>query len=300
MIANQTSTPFLKTMINAYFGTAITPFEPDEKLENELLPHQKQCYHRIKEQSFLGGLTVIVGEPGTGKTIFKQALLQLSQKTWHIIVINRAIFSWHSFLSLLTQALQIESRGQTSTIEKNIVGEARKLNQRGKSLIFIIDDAHLIPSDILKKIRLLLEDFPKNHNLVLIGQLELMTLLRMREHEEILSRITQSAEFKPLSPADITAFIHHQLDRTGLPHNTFTEAALHLIKKVSHGNLRATKNLCLGGMLEAIRAQTKTVDIEHINQVLDQPHWRKSNILEGKEPVVFTNQRPDYTNKDLS
>jgi hypothetical protein len=53
-------------------------------------------------------------------------------------------------------------------------------------------------------------------------------------------------------------------------------------------------------MLEAVRAQTKIVDIEHINRVLDQPHWRQSNMLEGKEPVVFTNQRPDYKNKDLS
>jgi len=52
-------------------------------------------------------------------------------------------------------------------------------------------------------------------------------------------------------------------------------------------------------MLEAIRHQTKTVDIKHINLVLDQPHWRSSNRLEGKEPVVFTNQKPKYKDKDL-
>jgi len=32
----------------------------------------------------------------------------------------------------------------------------------------------------------------------------------------------------------------------------------------------------------------------------DQPHWRQSNRLEGIEPVVFTNQRPDYKSKDLT
>jgi len=241
-------------MINAYFGTPITPFETDGKLENELLPQQKQCFLRIKEQSFLGGLTVIVGEPGTGKTIFKQSLLQLSNKNWQVIVINRAIFSWHSFLSLLTQALQLEQQGRDSTIEKNIISEVRKLNSRGKSLLFIIDDAHLIPQQIL-----ILEDFPKNHNLILIGQPELMTLLKMRDNDEIRSRITQSAEFKPLSPTDILTFIQHQLDRAGLPHNTFTENALHLINKASHGNLRAVKNLCLASMVEAVRTQTKSI-----------------------------------------
>jgi len=53
-------------------------------------------------------------------------------------------------------------------------------------------------------------------------------------------------------------------------------------------------------MVEAIRHQTKTVDTKHINLVLDQPHWRSSNRLEGIEPVVFTNQQPNYKNKDLS
>ena len=37
-------------------------------------------------------------------------------------------------------------------------------------LVPIIDDAHLMPADCLRKLRLLCEDFPRSHNLVLIGQ----------------------------------------------------------------------------------------------------------------------------------
>lgn len=177
---------------------------------------------------------------------------------------------------------------------------ARTLNSRGKCLIFIIDDAHLIPQDLLKRIRMLLEDFPKNHNLVLIGHLELMDIIKRRAHEDILSRITNSAEFKPLSPADTKEFIHHQLDRAQLPHSTFTHEAIELICKVSTGNLRSIKNLAISSMVEAIRMQTKIIDHPQVNSVLDQPHWRRSSQLEGIEPVVFTNQQPNYNNKDLS
>lgn len=300
MTANQTYQFALKAMINAHFGTTKTPFETDQELINELLPHQKHAYTRVKDQSFIGGLTVVIGEPGTGKTIFKQALVQLPNKQWHIIVINRAIFSWNSFLSLLAQALQIESKGNSTVLETLIISEVRTLHRRGKCLILIVDDAHLIPPDHLKQIRLLLEDFPKNHNLVLIGQPELMTTIKRRDNEDIRSRITQSSEFKSLSPNDMLDYMHRQLDQSGLPHNTFTEAAINLILKVNNGNLRATKNLCLGGMQEALRSQTRTVDHHEINRVLDQPHWQQSNMLEGKEPVVFTNQRPDYKGKDLS
>lgn len=287
-------------MINSHFGTTKTPFETDQELVNELLPHQKQAYTRVKDQSFIGGLTVVIGDPGTGKTIFKQALMQLPHKQWHSIVINRAIFSWNSFLSLLAQALQTESKGNSAVLETTILTEVKKLHRQGKSIILIIDDAHLIPLEQLKQIRLLLEDFPKNHNLVLIGQLELMTTLKRRDNQDILSRITQSCEFKSLSPNDVLDYIQKQLNQCGLPHNTFTEAALNLINKVNNGNLRATKNLCVGGLVEAIRSQTRTVDHTEINRVLDQPHWQQSNQLEGKEPVVFTNQRPAYKAKDLS
>ena len=33
---------------------------------------------------------------------------------------------------------------------------------------------------------------------------------------------------------------------------------------------------------------------QQINSVLNQPHWRHSNQLEGIEPLVFTNQRPEF------
>jgi putative transposase len=66
----------------------------------------------------------------------------------------------------------------------------------------------------------------------------------LNDNEDIRSRITQSTEFKSLSPNDILDYIQHQLDKCGLPHNTFTESAINLILKVNHGNLRATKNLC--------------------------------------------------------
>ena len=51
------------------------------------------------------------------------------------------------------------------------------LNRSGRMLVTIIDDAHLMEMESLRKLRLLLEDFPKNHNLILVGQVELLANL---------------------------------------------------------------------------------------------------------------------------
>jgi len=71
------------------------------------------------------------------------------------------------------------------------------------------------------------------------------------------------------------AFILAELDRIGLGHNTFTQGALDLIVRSADGVLRKTRNLCLACMLQAVRAAEKTIDIDNVNRVLIQPHWRK-------------------------
>ena len=73
----------------------------------------------------------------------------------------------------------------------------------------------------------------------------------------------------------VEQFILDQLDRAGLGHNTFTQEALALIVRSGEGLLRRTRNLCLGSLLEAVRDQTRVVDLKHVNRVLIQPHWRK-------------------------
>jgi type II secretory pathway predicted ATPase ExeA len=103
---------------------------------------------------------------------------------------------------------------------------------------------------------------------------------------DIKSRITYSAKLDTLSPAHLIDYIHHQLDRVGLPHNTFTEAALNLITRSSEGTLRAAKNLCTGSLIEAVRDHTKTVDLKQVNAVLLQPHWRHNQSDEPAQPVL--------------
>jgi type II secretory pathway predicted ATPase ExeA len=59
-------------------------------------------------------------------------------------------------------------------------------------LVPIIDDAHLMQSDCLRRLRLLFEDFPHSHNVVLIGQPPLLQSLALTVNEEIRSRVTYS------------------------------------------------------------------------------------------------------------
>lgn len=270
-------------MIRQYFGLTKDPFIID--LDAPLLEHQQRHFDILKVHSQQGGLCLILGEPGTGKTVLKTHIVAHDPKSWITPVINRSLHSWHNILRLLCQAFELEADGSDHKCEARLIAEARALNIKGKNVIPIIDDAHLLPIEVLRKLRLLLEDFPKNHNLILIAQPALNTTLQLRINHDIKSRVTYSAKIEQLTPAHLIEYIQSQLDRVGLPHSTFSEEATNLITRSAEGTLRAVKNLCIGSLIEAVRDRTKTVDLKQVNAVLLQPHWRHNQQNEPSEPV---------------
>ena len=56
---------------------------------------------------------------------------------------------------------------------------------------------------------------------------------------------------------------------------TFTPEGLALVVRSGDGLLRRTRNLALSSLIEAVRDQTRIVDLKQVNRVLIQPHWRK-------------------------
>jgi MSHA biogenesis protein MshM len=259
-------------MLRSHFGLQRNPFDTEHLA---LLAHQQEVFEILKVHAQQGGLCLVLGEPGTGKSILKQALLNQDPKRVITPVVNRTLHTYHNTLRILCEAFQIEFQGRDHHCERLLVQEAFRVYRAGKMLVPIIDDAHLMPADCLRKLRLLCEDFPRSHNLVLLGQPPLLQSLALSINEEIRSRVTYSALLPRLSPETTEAFILGQLDQAVLGHNTFSQEALALIVRSGEGLLRRTRNLCVSSLIEAVRDQTRIVDLKQVNHVLIQPHWRK-------------------------
>lgn len=264
-------------MIQAFFGIDRIPFLIDEI---NLLDHQQEIFDILKVHAYQGGLCLLMGEPGTGKTVIKNAIKQSADKTSLVVNIGRTLHTYVNTIKILCHAFNIEHSGSSFKCEKRLIEEAYSLNNLGKTLIVIIDDAHLMEMQTLRRLRLLFEDFPKNHNSILIGQTQLIHNMALKVNEDIKSRVTYSTILKKLNPDDMERFITKELDVAGLPHNIFTENALSLVIRSSDGILRKARNLALSCMVEAVRSRKKTIDIDNVNRVLIQPHWRIEKDIE--------------------
>jgi type II secretory pathway predicted ATPase ExeA len=264
-------------MIRAWFGIGIDPFS----LENiDLLRQQQEIYDTLKVHSQQGGLCLVMGEPGTGKSVIKETIRQKVDKRTIIIPINRTMHTYTNTLKILCGAFQIDLDGAHVKCEKRLIDAAYTSNRDGKSIITIIDEAHLMDVAVLRKLRLMFDEFPKNHNLILFGQSNILALVSLRINEDIKSRITFSATLLKINPDDMETFILTQLDKAGLGHNTFTDEAIALIVRSADGYLRRCRNLCISCLIEAVRARTKSISIDIVNKVLIQPHWRNDYDLE--------------------
>lgn len=259
-------------MISSHYGLQRTPFDTTH---TELLKPQQEILDMLLVHAQQGGLCLVLGEPGTGKSVIKEKLISHDQRRIVTPVVNRTMHTYTNTVRIMCQAFQIPHDGRDSRCESLLIEEAFKLYRKGKMIVPIIDDVHLMQADSLRKLRLLFEDFPRSHNLVLFGQPHLLQTLSLTINEEIRSRVTYSAILQRMAHEDIQAFLLDQIERAGLGSNVFTDEALDLIARSADGILRKARNLALGALVETVRDQTRTVDIKQVNAVLAQPHWRK-------------------------
>lgn len=262
-------------MIKTTFGLTREPFY---RSDLALLPQQAEALEMIRIHAQHGGFSVIIGNPGVGKSVLREHLEQLGKERDTVVVsFTQTMHTYQPILKQLAASLQLSVAA--GDIEKELVLAAWRHVQSQKILYIVIDEAHLLDVVILRKLRLLFERFPKKHNLVLLGQPELMYRLSMMCNEDIKNRISYSKQVLPLHDEDLAKFVVAELAAVGLGANTFDEAALQVILRAVQGNLRLCRNLCYASLVAVCLDQQRIVGVSHVNAALQQPHWRSHEAL---------------------
>jgi general secretion pathway protein A len=125
----------------------------------------------------------------------------------------------------------------------------------GRDVVLVIDEAQNLDFDTIEHLRLLsnLEtDTQKLLQIVLLGQPELLELLKQDRLRQLRQRVQVFFDIKPLSRNDSVAYIAHRLALAG-GHGrpTFSPRALGSIHRHSKGIPRIINKLCDKALLSA-------------------------------------------------
>jgi general secretion pathway protein A len=134
----------------------------------------------------------------------------------------------------------------------------------GGRAVLIIDEAQNLPLPILEQIRILSNfetDKEKLLQIFLVGQLNLLPLLRSPELRQLDQRVSIRYQLRPLTDDEVGAYVSHRLAiANGSKGVVFAPAALRLVYDYSAGIPRLINLLCDRALLAGYTAQTMRID----------------------------------------
>ena len=292
-------------MYETYYGFAEKPFSltPDPKYLYRSPSHTNAfelLQYAIRRRE---GFAVITGDIGTGKTTVCRALLEEIDRTTFTALVLNPFLSEEDLLKRILQDFGVVSRehikaGQLAGVSKQDLIETLydfllSLIPQKANAVLIIDEAQNLPLSVLEQIRILsnLEtDKEKLLQIILVGQLNLGTLLRSPELRQLDQRVSVRYQLEPLDRETVGAYVAHRLTIAGgSAAVTFAPKALDLLHRLSGGIPRLINLICDRALLAAfsIRENRITPDmVVHAAGSLDvQPSPRARLPRQGASLV---------------
>lgn len=135
---------------------------------------------------------------------------------------------------------------------------------RGRRIIILFDEAHALTDHWLEELRMLLPtdmDAGSLATLVLVGNPELRSRLRMAIHEPLWGRINIRYQLKPLNLEQTAQYIKHHVRVAGYPGDAlFSDGFIIKAYEYTRGIPRRINQLCNHSLVAAKQTGAKVID----------------------------------------
>ena len=248
-------------MYEAFFGLNEPPFQltPNPRFLFLTAAHREALATLRYGLTSSLGITLLLGEAGTGKTtLLTAALLAERRPKDRIAVLSNPTLSPADFYEILADRFELPEGSATKG--RFLLAFERDLLERhraGGGTAIVIDEAQSLTHALFEEIRLLanLETATaKLVNVVLVGQPELADRLNDPSLRQLKQRIILRAELAPLTLKGTASYIAARLRVAGAtPTEVFTKDAVGAIHEASHGIPRTIGVLCENALLAGTR-----------------------------------------------
>ncbi|HET9791857.1 MAG TPA: TonB family protein [Candidatus Angelobacter sp.] len=211
------------------------------------------------------GFTVLLGEPGMGKTTLLLQLLTQYRESARTAFLFQTQGRRFDLLRFLASELELpDTRGDEVLLHQQLremlVNEARA----GRKVLVIIDEAQNLNQTSLEAIRLL-SDFEtassKLLHIILAGSARLGETLQAPDLSPLAQRIMTICRLEPFTTEEVKQYVIFRLETAGCPGpgNVFTPEALAAIAEESGGVPRLVNSICYRALSSAFATGKRRV-----------------------------------------
>ncbi|CAN5869423.1 ExeA family protein [soil metagenome] len=208
-------------------------------------------------------LGVVTGEVGSGKTVAARAAVSELDASRHSIIYlgNPAVGARGLYAAIVSALGGVPRFHKAALIPQAANALAAEEAERGKRVVIVVDEAHLLGADQLEELRLLTNTEMDSHSpfaCLLVGQPTLRRRIKLGTFAALDQRIALRFAMPAMTSAETTSYIAQHLKLAGRSDTLFSDDALALVHQVSRGLPRAVNNLALQSLVAAY-AQSKAI-----------------------------------------
>lgn len=274
-------------MYETFYGLRERPFDltPNPRFLLLTARHREALSNLQYGLTSRRGLTLLIGEAGTGKTtLIRTAMQEFERQGTPIAYLNNPTLTRPEFCEFLAEAFSL-NHGAASSKTRLLIELARVLEQRraaDQQTGLILDESQALPDELLEEVRLLANIETTSDKLlpiVLCGQPELAERLNRPSLRQLKQRVALRCELTPLDARETAEYIAGRIRVAG--GNSvlvFTRQAVEVIYQHSRGIPRLISVICDNALITGFAADVRPVSREIVEGVC-----RDFDLLKSEE-----------------
>ncbi len=197
----------------------------------------------------------------------------LPKERFRLTYCHNVTLGRRDFYRQLCVALGLSPKATAASVFYAVSGHVQELSTARLHPILLLDEAHLLHTDVLAHLHILLNyewDSRALLSVVLVGLPELADRLALNTHKSLLSRLHCRLHLEPVTASDSAEYLRHRLKLAGCERELFPQESVVLLHEASQGAYRELDRLASACLREAARRKRKLIELELVRALLDQ------------------------------
>jgi general secretion pathway protein A len=226
------------------------------------------------------GFAVIIGEPGTGKTItIRKFISQLPENVEYAYILFPNLTPEEMFRAVLEDfGIEIPDNATKNKLFSMLREFLIRKKNEGRKIFIVIDEAQNLPVETLEELRILsnLEtEKEKLLQIILLGQPELEKKLSSPQLRQLRQRITVMTGLRNFSKDEMIDYINYRLAKAGNSTVRISPSAYNLIYSYSDGNVRLINLIMERALMSAFVKNKHSVGKENVKEAISSLNLEK-------------------------